>query len=68
MGFFQTYVATSTVDLILSRRVQLAGLADSAIRTDLARDLLAEFCEYFGFVLNDQAFEGHVRHVERSIP
>ena len=68
MGFFQTYVATSTVDLILSRRVQLAGLADSAIRTDLARDILAEFCGYFGFVLNGQAFEGHVRHIESSIP
>jgi hypothetical protein len=29
---------------------------------------MTELCAYFGFALNDQAFEAHPRHIEKAIP
>lgn len=68
IGFFQTYVATSTVDLIVSRRVPVSALQLPEDRLTLGREMVTELVAYFGFALTDAAFDAHVKHVARSMP
>jgi hypothetical protein len=67
-GFHQTYVATTPGDLVATRRVAIASLEKFEDRKALARSLTTELFGYFGFRMNDDAFEAHVKYVAELFP
>lgn len=66
-GFHQTYVATSSADLVVSRPLSTTVLSDDAERSAVARSIISELGEYFGFALNDGAFSAHLDYVVANV-
>jgi len=66
-GFNQFYVSTSGVDLVVSRTLTMAQLNDVDQRVAAGRAILDELFAYFGFVLNDGAFEAHLAHIKANL-
>jgi hypothetical protein len=67
-GFFRTYVATSSVDLVVDRVVRMDELADPVVRVDLAVGMSDELVSYFGFLPNPDARAAHLKNSAAAIP
>jgi schlafen family protein len=68
VGFFQTYVATSSSDLLVTRRVRMPTLDDPTQRLTLGREMVAELAGYFGFKLEAAAYEAHLDVAREYVP
>lgn len=67
-GFHQTYVSTSEPDLVASRSLSMAELGSSADRLAVGRSINIELAGYFGFRLNDDAYDAHLNVALTNIP
>lgn len=67
-GFHQTYVATSSVDLVVARTITTTTLNDAEDREHIAKEIISELGEFFGFALNEQAYSAHLDHVAVNVP
>jgi len=66
-GFKQAYVATSGLDISITRKVTLDQLQDPALRVAIGREIVAELVGYFGFTLNDGAWDAHLKYVSSNV-
>jgi hypothetical protein len=66
-GFFRTYRATSAADLWVAREVQTASLARREDRGDVAKDLLAELLDYWGWHASDDQASRQLAAAQESL-
>lgn len=62
----QTYVATTTVDVLVDR--ELSTETDASGRAEIARGIVEEIAWYFGFTLADGVFEAHLTNTRENVP
>lgn len=67
-GFWQSYVATSPVDLTVERLVTVDQLAEATGRLAIAREIATELVAYFGFDVEDRVWESHMNVSNTQIP
>jgi hypothetical protein len=68
VGFFRTYVATSSVDLVVDRVISVKDLMDPDVRVNLAVGMSDELVAYFGFTPNPDSRAEHLKHSAAAIP
>lgn len=66
-GFHQSYVATTAQDLAVSRKVDLVSLATESDRYGIARAMVEELGELFGFRIAEDAYEAHMKYIEQLL-
>lgn len=64
--FRQSYVATSTVDILATRELDTS--AHAAARTEVAHNIIDELAWYFGFAVAPDAFEAHLANTREYVP
>jgi hypothetical protein len=65
--FMQTYIATSTTDLMVERELEVAAIATPDQRAEIGRGMVAELAWYFGYTLSDAAWEAQLTETRRNV-